>query len=271
MGSISEGIKTFNATLRTLILAGLLVAVAAALFYAYSEYTRHDRLVKKQRDQLTALETEVQSKQAAIEQLTAEVEDREQQIEKLATALTLLKTDQRLARLDVISIDRAEDGNVRSSQLEFVELSPQGNPLSAPKRFTLPGDVIYIDNWIIKFEDEYIERGDIERGTSLCLFRRIFSEDQVPSEGVPLDEVGMRPQAYARGSRVSEFEERLWSEFWEFANDPRKAAEMGIRAAHGEAVSIKVREGMSYHIELRASGGLTVQPAVQSQKDRSSG
>jgi hypothetical protein len=125
----------------------------------------------------------------------------------------------------------------------------------------LPGDVVYIDNWMVKFDDKYVENGDIARGTSLCLFRRIFSEQQVPNEGVSLDEVGMRPQAYASGGELSEFEQRLWKDFWEIANNPTRAAEMGIRAANGEAVNIKVRDGKTYMIELRASGGLSIRPS----------
>jgi len=165
-----------------------------------------------------------------------------------------------LARINVLAIERNDKGRAISSELEFVELSPDGDTLSSPKRIKLPGDVVYIDNWIVKFDDSYTEKGDIERGTSLCLFRRIFSEDQSPNEGFSLDEVGMRPQAYARGGRLSDFEKRLWSEFWEFSNDGKKASEMGIRAANGEAVSVKVREGKSYAITLRASDGLSIKP-----------
>ena len=59
---------------------------------------------------------------------------------------------------------------------------------------------------------------------------------------------------------MSAFEERIWSEFWNIANDPRQAEELGIRAAHGEAPSIKVRPGKSYLIHLRASDGLSITP-----------
>jgi hypothetical protein len=139
--------------------------------------------------------------------------------------------------------------------------------MSEPKQFELPGDVIYIDNWIVKFDDSYIEKGDIQRGTSLCLFRRIFSEEQTPNDGFPLDEVGMRPQAYSRGGAMTEFEKELWSDFWEFANNRSKAAEQGIRAANGEAVSIKVRENTSYSVSLRASGGLSISPTTTTPTD----
>ncbi len=260
VGTIHEGIKTFNSTVRTGILGVLVAGVGAAGFYGYSEYSKHERLLQDKEAELTSLRGTLEAKDVQIEQMGADLEEKQEQIVRLETAMALLKTDQRLAELRVIAVQRDEDGKAVTCELEFVELSPQGAPLSEPKRMTLPGDLVYIDNWIIKFDDQYIEQADIERGTSLCLFRRIFSEEQFPTQGYSLDEVGMRPQAYSRGGEISPFEQELWDEFWEFANDESKAADKGIRAAHGEAVAIKVREGKTYQIELRASGGLSIQP-----------
>ena len=253
MGSVMENVKTINSAVRTALLTGLVGIFGFGGYYGYSEYTKNERLLKEQAEKIRLAGEEV-------EKLNREVATKVAQIEKLETAMHLLKTDQRLAQLRVINIERDEKGKAIKSQLEFVELSPQGEPLSKPKQVELLGDLIYVDNWIIKFDDRYVEKGDIERGTSLCLFRRVFSEDTLPSEGITLDEVGMRPQAYSRGGAMSEFEKKLWGDFWEFANDPKKAAEMGIRAANGEAVSIKVREGKTYSISLRASGGLSIAP-----------
>ncbi len=43
-----------------------------------------------------------------------------------------------------------------------------------------------------------------------------------------------------------------------YANDPELAASKGVRAIHGEAPSIELREGKTYRIELRSSGGLSI-------------
>jgi hypothetical protein len=253
MGSLMEGVKTVNSAVRTLLLTGLAGILGYGGYFGYTEYTKRERLIQVQSEQIR-LSTE------KVAQLTEEISIKDKLIEKLETAMHLLKTDHRLAKLRVVKIERNEAGKAMKSKLEFVEMTPQGTPMSAPKAIELPGDIIYIDNWIIQFDDSYVERGDIERGTSLCLFRRIFSEDMQPSAGVPLDDIGMRPQAYARGGVMSDFEKKLWGDFWEFANDRQKAEEMGIRAANGEAVSIKVREGKTYDISLRASGSLTIEP-----------
>ncbi len=260
MGSTIDSIKTLNASVRTLLLAILIGTIGYGIFLGYSEYTKQDRLVQDQEQQIRETKAELEKLQGDLAQKAVEIKSLNTEIEKLQTSLHLLKTDQRLAQLRVVDIQRDAEGAAVESTLQFVELSPQGDAMSKPKEFSLPGDVIYIDNWVVKFDDSYIERGDIERGTSLCLFRRIFSEQQVPRNGFPLDEVGMRPQAYGRGGALSEFEKKLWTDFWEFANDREKAAEMGIRAANGEAVSIKVREGATYSVSLRASGGLSIKP-----------
>ena len=60
---------------------------------------------------------------------------------------------------------------------------------------------------------------------------------------------GRPPTAAARESL--DFEKKIWDDFWLIANDPKRAAEMGIRAAHGEAVSMRVRPGKTYEIDLR--------------------
>jgi hypothetical protein len=72
--------------------------------------------------------------------------------------------------------------------------------------------------------------------------------------------VGSAPRAYARGGQVSNFERKIWDDFWVIANDPSRAEALGIRAAHGQAVSMKVQEGKSYRVELRASDGLSIVP-----------
>ncbi|RMF43399.1 MAG: hypothetical protein D6753_05290 [Planctomycetota bacterium] len=267
MGPIVDSMRAVNSFVRTILLGGLVVLIGAGGYIGYNEYYRADRMLRDQQQrlqqaqqQLDSLQQELAAKAQQIESMAEEIRLRDEKIERLELARSLLKTDQRLARLDVLEVKHDEAGEAQSCIVQFVELAPNGAPISSPKQFEIRGDVVYIDNWIVKFDDEYIERADLERGTSLCLFRRIFGESQTPADGYSLDDVGMRPQAYARGSVMSEFEQRLWSEFWEFANNPKKAAEMGIRAANGEAVSIQVREGMAYNITLRNSGGLSIEP-----------
>jgi hypothetical protein len=59
---------------------------------------------------------------------------------------------------------------------------------------------------------------------------------------------------------MSEFEQKIWDDFWLIANDPARAGELGIFAAHGAAVSMRVRPGAKYELELRSTGDITIRP-----------
>ncbi len=186
------------------------------------------------------------------------------------TALRLLKVDRRVALIEIDRQYETEDGRTMT-ELRFIEMEPDGKrPVAAVSPGDLPGkpfkietDIIHISTLVAKFKDEYVEAGDPLRGASICLLQSIYGDNQAPSEGEPLDEVGTRPIAYGKGA-MSEFEAQIWEDFWELANDPEKADQMGIRAASGEAPFIRVREGMTYKLELRASGGLTLTPEPRS-------
>lgn len=272
MSGSFEKLSTFNSFLRTLLAIVVMAVVGGAGWIGYQSYYKHEFVAKEKekeltevREQLELIQTELgASKQMVEEQATqivslnADVAAKAQQIQKLDTALRLLKVDHRVARLTVLDqIGSAEDDDFISI-IEFTELDDAGKPIENARIFQIKGDVIYLDNWIVKFDDKFVEQADIDRSTSLVLFRRIFGEKQQPQDGFPIDTTGGAPKAYARGGEPSAFEKRIWSDFWTFANDEAKAKEMGIRAAHGEAVSIKVIKGKSYKVNLRASDGLSI-------------
>ena len=48
--------------------------------------------------------------------------------------------------------------------------------------------------------------------------------------------------------------------FWLISNNQPRAAELGIHAAHQTAVGQRVVPGMTYEIELRATGDMTIRP-----------
>ncbi len=194
-----------------------------------------------------------------IDTLESDVAVRDERIVDLETALRLLKVDHRLARLVVADQRLADGGGVASTDVTFQELTPDGYPMGAGKTFTLEGDMAYIDALVIKFDDAFVERGDVWRGTSICLFRRIFGERQQPVDGFALDPSGKRPGPYADGADEGADLE-LWQRFWDYANDAELARQAGVRAIHGEAPFIQLRAGRTYLVELRASSGLSIRP-----------
>ncbi len=274
MSSFMDGVSTVNSLLRTLLLIAFVGGVAAAGFYAYSGYhakeidarrsaqllEHRDRELASANNRLKLAEadvarqaTELRAKDAAIDKLRADVK-------KLELALHYLKIDHRVARFT--AVDQFKDDAIGEiiSVIEFVELNDAGQPIDTPRRFQIRGDLVYIDGWVVKFDDKYVEQADLERGTSLLLFKRIFGSGQRPDDGFPLDEAGSAPRVYSRDGKMSDFEKKIWADFWTIANDPDRARQLGIRAAHGGAPFMKVEKGKSYRILLRASGDPTIVP-----------
>ena len=244
-------LKNWNYLLRTLVYA----AVVSLLGYGGYQVQHAWSVLRAKDEALAAQERQIAG-------LSADLAAKNLEIQRLQTALQLLKIDHRLARIEVLAqAPSADDPKKLATTLRFAEIGPDGNPLHPPQEMTILGTLAYVDALVIKFEDRFIEQGDALRGTSVCLFRRLFGEFQQPHEGHPLDTVGARPAAYSPGDEPSPFERDLWSRFWEYADQPEKAARAGVRAIHGEAPFIELRPGRTYDIELRASGGLSIRPA----------
>lgn len=263
-----DNLAVLNSALRTLMALVLFGGAGVGGWYGYNLVNEKERTARdladaqgqldKLQQTLTAKVAEVEQQAAEISKLETTVADQVRQIENLDTRLRLMKVDHRMARLKVLDQTQQPDLDEVITLVEFQELDPQGLSLGEPKRYQIRGDVVYLDSWVVKFDDKYVEAADLDRSTSLVLFRRIFGEFQEPRDGFIVDSEGERPAAYGRGGVMSEFERKIWGDFWNVANDPSRQAELGIRAAHGDAPSIKVRKGKSYRVDLRASGGLSI-------------
>lgn len=274
MPGVIDSLSTINSLIRTALAVAAVGLVAVAGWYGYRSYNSHDMALQEKAEELAAVRSKLdiqthqlrenqmllRKREGEIQTLNKDLKVKEAKIEQLDTSLRLLKVNHRVAWLTVVDQGTDKDTKEPYTLVRFVEVNDKGEAIDAPKEFRIRGDIVYIDNWVVKFEDKYVERADIDRATSLVLFRRIFGESQTPNDGFAIDTVGARPNAYANGRQMSEFEKRIWSEFWTIANDQAKAKEMGIRAAHGEAPSMKLQKGKSYKILLRSSDGLSITP-----------
>jgi len=211
------------------------------------------------RDRFQAHEEALATRDARIARLGDELAEKERRIATLETALRLLKVDRRVARLEVLEQGPNPDqpGRLRT-RVRFTELGPDGRPLAPGREYLLQGGRAYVEALVVKFADRLVEAGDPFRGTSICLFTRLFGEGQAPEDGFPLDSPGSLPAAYSLEEPGGSFQQEIWQRFWEYANDPARAATRGIRAIHGEAPFMELRPGGSYRVELRASGGLSI-------------
>ena len=257
-----SGIGGVNYFFRTLVLGAVVGLLAWGGFEVRSLVQRHEQELAERDHRIQGLVADVAQRDQRIAEQQQQIEELQAKVRELELALKLLKVDHRLARLSVKEQRAAPalKGGVETVVV-FQELDGEGEPLGPEQPFTLVGTVAYIDALVIKFDDSYVEQGDALRGSSICFFRRLFGEYQQPSEGFPLDSVGTRPRSYGAGDDAPPpVESTLWQHFWDYANDPTAAAKAGVRALHGEAPYIELRPGMSYRVELRASGGLTVRP-----------
>ncbi len=268
MPGMMENISTVNSFLRTLIAIFAIGAVSAVSYFGYAKFnagtieaeTRARELKEAQasllemKKELAAAAALLAQKDVKIQEQVAEISTLNKEVQRLETSLALVKVDHRVARLTVV------DQDADATKVEFVELNDEGQPIDTPREFRIPGDTVYIDAWVVKFDDKYVEAADLARGTSLILFKRLFGNDQKPDEGFALDREGAAPIAYLRGGKMNDFEKSIFGDFWSIANDKAKAEEKGIRAAHGDAVSMKVEKGRTYKVQLRASDGPSIVP-----------
>jgi hypothetical protein len=268
MAGAMEGLSAINSFIRTLIALVVLGGIGFASYFGYTTYNAkeiearakakelsdaQEQLAKVEGD-LAAASRQIQEKDAQIQEQGQEIEALHTEVDKLNTSLKLLKVENRVARLTAVDQTKDEETGEISTLIEFVELNDEGHPIDNPKQFRINGDIVYIDGWVVKFDDKYVENADLEKGTALILLKRIFGSGQKPDDGYPLDEVGSAPRAYARGGKMSDFEKGIWDNFWSLAASPDKWPELGIRNLSGDAKYTKVTKGKSYRFSIRSTG-----------------
>jgi hypothetical protein len=182
-----------------------------------------------------------------------------QETEILRQIVARLERERRVAQVIVRDQKTDASGTVLVTTLKFAELQPDGSSLP-PKTIIVPGEEVYFDALVIKFDYQYVELGDSLRGKSICLFRKVFGSGEKPEDGFAIDEDSEDgiPNIYRTGRQVTPFEIRVWRRFWEYADNARMAKEEGVRVAQIEAVGIRPRPERIYTISVENAGGLNI-------------
>lgn len=250
-----EKIKIVNSAIRT----GLIAVMVGALGYSgcigYNQFIRPGQVAQQE---LIKLQSDYQ-------QQTAELEKARRLNQKLETSLKLLKIDRRIANIKVVNQGEA-DGKP-FLDVEYSEVSNSGAPIGPVRPFRLNGQKLYVDCWLVQFEDKYVEDADELRQASLCVMKSIWGELDGPEQGHSLDypQDENIPVTY-RELGTNDFEKKIWSDFWGVSNDPAKQKELGIRASHGQVNYMQVETGRTYQVEVRASGGATIKTLPESPR-----
>lgn len=255
---MSQFLASLSSLIRSLLAVGVVGALGYGGWLGYNTYYANDIALRDRDARVAKLTADLEARDTQIARQTETITAQSAQIDELETAIRFLKVDHRVAQIVVVDQTDATDDAPALTSFRFVEVDSEGRSLEEPRLFTIEGDLLYVDAWVVKFEDELIESVDPLRSTSICLFRRLFGEFQQPSDGYELDAIGSRPNAYSRGDEMTELEQKLWENFWDYANQPDRARELGVRAAHGEAPSMRLRPDKLYRLVLRASDGLSI-------------
>jgi hypothetical protein len=185
----------------------------------------------------------------------------EQDKQRLEAYLKILKRIDRRARVEVLRQAKDQQGILQTT-IRFTEVDDTGKPLNASRELTLPGQEVYFDTLVIKFDDHFVEQDDPVKGRALMLFRRIFSNTMRAEDGFVIDAQGQVPQVYADRQVPSNFEQDLWKRFWELANNDKLAKEHGVRAIHGDAPYMRLEPDRVYEVCLRSTGEVIITPGT---------
>jgi len=226
-------------------------SLGLAAVAAVSVYLSYELVIVPRR----ALQDQIREQKETIVKL-------QQEKERLEAYLKILKHVDRRARVEVLKQVKDQQGNLQTT-IRFTETDDTGKPISASRDLTLPGQEVYFDTLVIKFDDHFVEQGDPLKGQALMLFRRVFSSNMRAEDGFVIDREGQAPEVYAGREAPSSFERDLWKRFWELANDEKLAKERGVRAIHGDAPYMRLEPDRVYEVLLRSTGEVIITPGAR--------
>ena len=198
-----------------------------------------------------------------VRRLRSQIGDLEREKAEMLLYAERLQAARRLAQVNVID-QRWSDADGAVTVLRWQQIGESG-ALGHPELIELKGTQIYFEAQVIKFEHDLIGRAAPDRQTSLAMFRRAFGDRQAPETGVPLDQTA--PVGDSENSSSDALEARLWKRFWSLSEDPESAVEYGVRVAHCEAPSVRMKPGQVWEVTLDAAGGLNLR--LMSEQHRS--
>ena len=253
MSDFMNHVKTVNSSVRTILIVAACGVVGYFGYFGYQNYVKPSHEAKQAIADLATLKEDFEKQEMLLQESKKELAKVTELNERMATSMKLLKVDKRVANIKVLSIEKDEDGNPLM-ELSFTEVGGDGQEIGISKNYTIKGDKFYVDGWVVAFEDKYIEQADELRGASLFVFKSIYGNDETPRDAQRLDDDSQSRPGIYEDDRKSEFEQKIWSDFWGVCNDNHKQQELGIRASHGQSTYIAGQEGKTYQIEIRSSG-----------------
>ncbi len=171
---------------------------------------------------------------------------------ELRQALSNLNEVEQVGYAKVVSQETRE-GRL-FTRLLLVQTAPR-DPIRklAEETYEVEGNVVHFDALIVKFAPRLVESGEQR---ALFIWRRIYGEEQKPSEGYAVTQAGEVPERYANlMSRLDPRDQQLfWQSIWQLAHQPDALEGLGISATYGNAVYTQLRPGLIYALKANSSG-----------------
>jgi len=177
--------------------------------------------------------------------------------ETLKRVIERLKADSRIAEVLVTDVQFNPLTQKHMTTIKFLEYDSDGRPLQ-PKYFTFSGNIIQFQSLVVRFDDLFVERGDLLRGKSAYLFWKVFMLDGKDTQEYPIATFSEVPAGYKIDGARNVFEEKLWQEFWSYALDSKQAISKGIKNAQIEAPGAKFVPGLLYTLRIEHDGGIRI-------------
>ncbi|MFT4901254.1 MAG: hypothetical protein ACI81V_000523 [Lentimonas sp.] len=171
----------------------------------------------------------------------------------LNSAIANLSAEEQIGYATLISQESDTTGELQST-IRLVQTAA-GNPKErvAEQLFTIQGDIIHFDALIVKFDPEYVKQG---KGRALYLWRRIYGENQQPSQGQLIEIPDSAPERYYAISKTLRIAQRdiFWEAIWQLANQPDHLSVYGITAVFGNAIYCRMQPNKVYLFKINSSG-----------------
>jgi len=260
MSDFTTKVKTINSAVRTGMIACVCGVVGYGGWLGYNNYVKPSMEAKQAMADLEDIKSKFAEAEKELETSKAALEQSEEENDRLETSMKLLKIKKRIANVTVLEKGKDENGDP-FMEVSFSEIDQYGEPVGPTRNYTVKGENLYVDAWVVSFKDKYVQEANELRGTSLFVFKSIYGDNEKPSEGqsLDMDTADNGPPGIYKSDKKRDFEQQIWSDFWRVSNDKGLQQELGISAIHGNAPYIKPVEGKTYQVHIRSTGRMTLE------------
>jgi hypothetical protein len=180
-----------------------------------------------------------------------------EQTRVLKKMIERLSADSRIAEVLVTKSEYNEQTKSVDTTIKFLEYDTSGQPL-VPKYFTFQGNIIQFQSLVIRFEDDFVRKGDKLKGKSAYLFMKAFILRGSKTQEFEITNINEIPAGYQVSKEPSIHESDLWEQFWNYALDPDLRSQMGIKNVQIEAPGSIFVPGTIYTLKIEHDGGIRI-------------